>query len=137
MARPYLGGSSAGIKSLEASATLDPADSGKMIFFTPPAGAGALVVTLPSVTAGLELTIVQDADYDTAACTVDSAEGSNMNGHVDAMDGSGGDSGADDDQISFGSATVKGDFVKLVSDGTSWYVVSGLSKVTLNGVVFA
>ena len=137
MARPYLGGSSAGIKSLTASATLADADSGKVILFTPPSSAGALVMTLPAVSnVGLEFTIIQKSAYDTAVCKILSAEGNNLVGNIDAQTGAGDNAAATDDFIQFGSATVAGDFVKLISDGSKWYVVGSCSKVTTDGMAF-
>tara|TARA_R100001015_G_C4586144_1_gene142063 strand:+ start:221 stop:640 length:420 start_codon:yes stop_codon:yes gene_type:complete len=136
MARPYLGGSSAGVKSLTASATLSPADSGKVILFTPPSGAGALNITLPACSAGSEFTIIQKSAYDTAVCKVTSAEGNNIVGGILAQTGAGDNSGANVDFIEWGSGTVEGDMVSLVSDGSKWYVVGSRSKLTSNGIAF-
>ena len=138
MARPYQGGTSIAVKSVTADTTLVPADSGKTIVFTPPDSAGDLTITLPACDKGIELTIIQIADYDTAACKVLSAEGNNLVGAIMAQDadGTGDNAAATDDYISFGSATVAGDYVSLVSDGSKWYVVGSCSKVTTNGVVF-
>lgn len=129
--------SNGALQKLTASTTLTAADSGGVILFTPPSGAGALVITLPAHSEGLEFTIVQASAYDTAACTVDSADGNDFLGNIDAQTGVGDNSAATDDKISFGSATVAGDYVKLVSDGSQWIVVGSCSKVTANGVVFA
>jgi hypothetical protein len=136
MARPYLGGSTGGIKSLTASATLAKADSGKVILFTPPSSAGALVVTLPACDKGAELKIIQISAYDTAVCKILSAEGNNLVGGIMAQTGAGDNAAGTDDFISFGSATVAGDYVSLVSNGSNWYVVDSCSKVTTNGVLF-
>lgn len=130
-------GTSGGVKSLTASATLGLSDNRKTILFTPPAGTGALVVTLPSVQKGLEFRIIQAAGYDTAACTIDSAEGNNFVGGILAGSGNGYAASGTDDKISFGSATVAGDFVELFCDGTSWIVIGSRSKATTNGVKFA
>lgn len=130
-------GTSGGVKSLTASATLGLSDNRKTILFTPPAGVGALVVTLPSVQKGLEFRIIQAADYDTAACEIGSAEGNNFVGGILAGSGNGDAAIGADDKISFGSATVAGDFVELVCDGTSWIVIGSRSKATTNGVKFA
>tara|TARA_R100001082_G_C4334792_1_gene147322 strand:+ start:305 stop:724 length:420 start_codon:yes stop_codon:yes gene_type:complete len=136
MARPYLGGSTGGVKALTASATLQKADSGKVITFTPPSSAGALVVTLPACDKGIELKIIQISDYDTAACKVLSAEGNNFVGHLQAQTGAGDNAGANVDYIEFGSATLAGDYVSLVSDGSKWYVVDSCMKITSNGMAF-
>ena len=137
MARPYIGGTSAGVRSLTASTTLASADSGKTIMFTPPDSAGALVITLPAVAIGLEFTIVQAAAYESAPCTVDSAEGNNWVGNIDAQTGAGDNSAGTDDKVSFGSATVAGDYIKITCDGTNWIITGSCSKVTTNGIVFA
>ena len=136
MARPYLGGSSAGVKSLTASATLSPADSGKVILFTPPSGAGDLNITLPACSAGSEFTIIQKSGYDTAVCKITSAEGNNLVGGIMAQTGAGDNAVGTDDFIEFGSASVAGDYVSLVSDGSKWYVIDSCSKVTTNGLSF-
>jgi len=136
MARPYLGGSSAGVKALTASATLQKADSGKVITFTPPSSAGALVVTLPACDKGIELKIIQISDYDTAVCKVLSAEGNNIVGGIMAQTGAGDNAGPNTDYIEFGSGSVAGDYVSLISDGSNWYVVDSLSKLTSNGLAF-
>ncbi len=136
MAKPYLGGSSAGVKALTASATLQKADSGKVIVFTPPSSAGALVVTLPACDKGIELKIIQISAYDSAVCKVLSAEGNNLVGGIMAQTGTGDNAAGTDDFIQFGSATVAGDYVSLVSDGSKWYIVDSCSKVTTNGIAF-
>ena len=136
MARPYLGGSSAGVKALTASATLQEADSGKVIVFTPPSSAGALNITLPACKKGIELKIIQISAFDTAVCKVISAEGNNLVGGIMAQTGVGDNAAGTDDFIQFGSATVAGDYVSLVSDGSKWYILDSCSKVTTNGIAF-
>ena len=125
MARPYLGGSSAGIKTVSADATLVPADSGKTILM----GANGVDITLPSAAAGLEFQIIQAADYSSAVCTIIQAAASED--FYGAVYGStqGESAGTDADvggsantKITFSSASLKGDRVRLVSDGTGWYV---------------
>ncbi len=125
MAKPYLGGSSAGIKTVTADATLIPADSGKTILM----GANGVDITLPSAAIGLELQIIQTADYDTAVCTIVQAAASED--FYGAVYGStqGESAGTDADvgaaantKITFSSASLKGDRVRLISDGTGWYV---------------
>ena len=125
MAKPYLGGSSAGIKTVSADATLSPADSGKTILM----GANGVDITLPSAAAGLEFQIIQSADYSTAVCTIVQAAASED--FYGAVYGStqGESAGTDADvggsantKITFSSASLKGYSVRLVSDGTGWYV---------------
>ena len=125
MAKPYLGGSSAGIKTVTADATLIPADSGKTILM----GANGVDITLPSAAIGLEFQIIQTADYSTAVCTIIQAAASED--FYGAVYGStqGESAGTDADvgaaantKITFSSASLKGDRVRLISDGTGWYV---------------
>ena len=125
MAKPYLGGSSAGIKTVTADATLIPADSGKTILM----GANGVDITLPSAAAGLEFQIIQSADYSTAVCTIIQAAASedfygavygSTQGENAATDADVGASA--NTKITFSSASLKGDRVRLVSDGTGWYV---------------
>ena len=125
MARPYIGGSNAAIKTVSADATLTGADSGKTILL----GANGVDVTLPSAAAGLEFQIIMSADYDTEVCTVVQAAASED--FYGALYGStqGENAATDADvaasantKITFGSASLQGDRVRLISDGTGWYV---------------
>ena len=118
------------------SESLSADQSGALVMVTPISSAGANSITLPAHAAGLTYTIMLAADYDTAPVTVDSADGNDWLGNIDAQTGAGDNSTATDDKISFGSATVAGDYVKIVSNGTKWVVVSSCSKVTTNGIVF-
>ena len=125
MARPYLGGSNAAIKTVSSDSTLVGADSGKTIIM----GANGVDITLPSAAAGLEFQIIQSADYDTAVCTV--VQAAATEDFYGALYGTsqGESAGTDSDvgasantKITFSSASLKGDRVRLVSDGTIWYV---------------
>ena len=125
MARPYLGGSNAAIKTVSSDSTLTGADSGKTILM----GANGVDITLPSAAAGLEFQIIQAADYDTAVCTV--VQAAATEDFYGALYGTsqGESAGTDSDvgaaantKITFSSASLKGDRVRLVSDGTIWYV---------------
>ena len=125
MARPYLGCSSAGIKTVTADATLVPADSGKTILM----GANGVDITLPSAALGLEFQIIQSADYSTAVCTIVQAAASEDFYGAVYSSSQGESAGTDADvaasantKITFSSASLKGDRVRLVSDGTGWYV---------------
>ena len=125
MARPYLGGSNAAIKTVSSDSTLTGADSGKTILM----GANGVDITLPSAAAGLEFQIIMYADYDTAVCTV--VQAAATDDFYGALYGTsqGESAGTDSDvgaaantKITFSSASLKGDRVRLVSDGTIWYV---------------
>ena len=124
MARPYIGGTSGGIKTVSSDSTLSPADYGKTILM----GANGVDITLPSAALGMEFQIIQSADYDTAVCTVIQAAATED--FYGALYGTsqGESAGTDSDvgaasntKITFSSASLKGDRVRLVSDGTGWY----------------
>ena len=125
MARPYIGGTNAAIKTVSADSTLTSADSGKTILMAP----NGVDITLPSAAAGLEFQIIQSGDYDTAVCTV--VQAAATEDFYGAVFGStqGESAGTDADvagsantKITFAAASLKGDRVRLVSDGTGWYV---------------
>ena len=125
MARPYIGGTSGAIKTVTADTTLVPADTGKTILM----GANGVDITLPSAALGLEFQIIQTADYDTAVCTVVQAAATedfygavygSTQGENAATDADVG--AAANTKITFSSASLKGDRVRLISDGTGWYV---------------
>ena len=125
MARPYLGGTSAAIKTITSDSTLTPADSGKTILM----GANGVDITLPSAALGLEFQIIQSADYSTAVCTIIQAAATedfygavygSTQGENAATDADVG--AASNTKITFSSASLKGDRVRLISDGTGWYV---------------
>jgi len=125
MARPYLGGSTSGVKTVSSDASLVPADSGKTILM----GTNGVDITLPSAAAGMEFQIIQTGDYDTAVCTV--VQASATEDFYGALYGSTQDENAGTDadvaaaantKITFAAGSLKGDRVRLVSDGTGWYV---------------
>tara|TARA_R110000824_G_scaffold114532_7_gene265127 strand:- start:1212 stop:1622 length:411 start_codon:yes stop_codon:yes gene_type:complete len=129
MARPYLGGTNAGIKELTATNTLHKADSGKMFMLN---SAAEFVTTLPAPSnKGWEGTFVvkaapSGADY-RLSCPSGAIKGSISAGAADDVADT---SDGSDTTITFkdGSAVV-GDYIKLVSDGTDYYIVGGLAKV--------
>ena len=110
--------------------------SGSMIRFTPPSSAGALDITLPAHRDGLVYHIYQSADYDTAVCNVASADGNDFEGNIDAATGAGDTAASTDDKIVFGSATLAGDRVSVISTAGKWFVFESYSAVTTNGVLF-
>jgi len=123
--------------STSTSYTLNAEESGSLVMVTPASGAGANSIKLPAHAAGLNFTVMLASAYDTAAVTIDSAAGNDWIGNIDAQTGTGDNSVGTDDKVSFGSATVAGDYVSIVSTGTKWVIVSSCSKVTTNGIVFA
>jgi len=110
--------------------------SGSILRFTPPASAGALDITLPAHKDGLVYHIYQMADYDTAVCNVASADGNDFEGCIDAATGAGDTATATDDKIVFGSATLAGDKVSLISWKGKWFSFESYSAVTTDGVLF-
>ena len=119
-----LNGSFIQTKTVSADATLEDTDSGKVILL----GANGVDVTLPRAAVGLNFTVILTADYDTAVCTV--VQGNADDDFYGAIYGStqGENAGTDGDvaagantKITFASASLKGDRVELVSDGTGWY----------------
>ena len=133
MARPYLGGSSGGVKETTADVTLQIADSGKTIFVN---GGTTHDVTLPAVSnKGWEATFI----ITNVTADVDIVQAGSTEDFIGAIvDGAGTKDSAvsGDTKIIFdqsGGATV-GDRVHIVSNGTNWYV-SGLCD-NAAGVVF-
>ena len=133
MARPYLGGSSAGVKSVSSSVSLAKSDSGKKILLS---GAAANVVTLPAPEKGMEFKIILTATG-AAPTVVSNASANIMIGTVISATNDAAQaiqSDADADTITFVNGGAPGDYCDLVSDGTSWYVFgfSGVdSKITI------
>ena len=124
------------VKRVGKDITLTAADSGQVILFTPPASAGALDITLPAHSLGLRFLIIQESAYDTAVCNVASADGNDWIGSITAATGVGDTAAATDDNIVFGSATVAGDYIEIMSTGLKWCIVNSASAVTTNGVLF-
>ena len=140
MSRPYIGGTSGGIKNVTSSITLTIADSGKVIILD---GSGVedavLAVTLPTAALGLEYHFILKAIGNEAAEDIEivqAASDQDFVGHI--VDGAGSKDTAvsGDTKIIFDQSggAAAGDWVKLVCDGTNWYV-SGLCG-TAGDVVF-
>lgn len=110
--------------NITADTTLTADQSGSLISMD----ANGVDITLPSAAPGLNYVIIQNADYDTAVCTVvQAAATEDFYGHVYSAEhesaGTDGDTGASGDtKITFSSASKKGDSVELISDGSVWYV---------------
>jgi len=129
MARPYLGGTNAGIKELTATNTLHKADSGKMFMLN---SATEFVTTLPAPSnKGWEGTFVvkaapAGADY-RLSCPSGAIKGSISAGAADDVADT--SDGSDTTILFKADNAVVGDYIKLVSDGTDYYIVGGLAKV--------
>jgi len=134
MARPYLGGSNAAIKTLTATTVLTHADSGKTFLLD---GSGvedaALRVTLPSAKAGVDFRFIVKAIGNEAAEDIEIHQAGASDDFVGFII-SGGDTiaaaASDNTKIVFdqsgGGANV-GDWVYMISDGTNWYISGAMS----------
>ena len=124
MARPYLGGSSGGIKTLASSQTLQIADSGKTFICSQ---AGAYDVTLPAASSakgweGLFILGTEgSSDFDIVSDPADS-----IVGFMGAENSQGlGDVSNPADKVTFvGSTAAKGDRIHIICDGSNWYVAA-------------
>ena len=118
MARPYLGGTSGSIKTLDSSQTLAPADSGKVFICSQ---AGAYDITLPEVgdAKGWEGTFIIGTaganDFDIIGGTADvmfGVECGDTNVVIDAAD-----------KVTFAANNcVVGERADIICDGTNYYV---------------
>jgi hypothetical protein len=129
MARPYLGGTSAGVKELTVASTLTPADSGKILMLN---ASDEFTTTLPTVSkagagwnckivvkaapSGASYVITEDTDSDT---NVIITNGINEL-EVDTSDD--GPYNAGHTTITFADGVaVAGDYVEIFCDGTNFY----------------
>ena len=120
MARPYIGGTNGGVKAVNTDTTLQLADSGKVIFMTE--GAAAIDITLPAVTnKGYEAKFILTASPSSNDIDVVSAEGDNIKGIEFADADTAAATDSDWDKVTFSTNAVAGDYMTVVSDGTSWY----------------
>ena len=119
-------------QDLTETSTLGSGDSGKIFFLN---HATEFTTTLPACSgnAGFNVTFVVKDAPETDAYIVSSASSTDyVLGSVSAgaVDDAADTSDGTDTQINFvaGSAVI-GDWVKLVCDGSAWYIVGGLAKV--------
>jgi hypothetical protein len=115
---------SSSVADLTAASTLTAADSGKTFFLN---SATEFATTLPSPAAGLRFKFVVKAAPASASYTVVTASSANIIiGGINELEVDTTEDGpyiADGDTITFvDGVAVVGDYVDLVSDGTSWYV---------------
>jgi hypothetical protein len=122
---PKLRGQINPTKTVSSDTTLYDYESGSVVLM----GSNGVDITLPAAAAGLNFTVIQTADYATAVCTIIQAAATED--FYGALYGTsqGESAGTDSDvgvsantKITFSSASLKGDRVRLVSDGTVWYV---------------
>ena len=115
------------VRVVSADTTLGKDDLGKVILM----GANGVDITLPACTGleGAQLEVIQTADYDTAVCTL--VQAAATEDFVGALYGTseGENAGTDSDvgasantKITFAAASKAGDRVRLISDGTKWFV---------------
>ena len=123
MARPYLGGSAAGLETITASQTLSNADSGKVFLI----GTDALVVTLPATSKAVTFTFINSGADGNNIITIspdanDKIIGTIVNAAADAVC-----SASDDgDLVNTKATSNRGDRVTLVGDGVDgWYITEG------------
>ena len=112
------------VLSVGSNKTLDPSESGRLVFLE--SSAGAFSLTLPSPAAGLHYRCMVTEDTPTGAITI--AAGSaimfgNVNeSEVDTGDDAPGSAGATGvSNVIIGVSAKKGMWIELYSDGTSWY----------------
>jgi hypothetical protein len=129
MARPYLGGSTAGIKAVSANVTLAPADSGKKIIVDA-SSAGNFTITLPATASnkGIEYDIVLGIASNAASEVLVTSDSHivgglilNSTGAVTAIT-----SGA---TRGFGDASDAGSRMHIVCDGSKWIILNANSDV--------
>jgi hypothetical protein len=122
-------------KSVTSDSALSAADSGKIILM----GQNGVDITLPAATAGMTFTVIQVEDYATAVCTVVAASGDFMAGAVAGPSAASQNlaNGSSHLTATFGSATLAGDRLDLVSDGTLWYVSGTAAAGGANGIAFS
>jgi len=124
-----------GYKVVAADTTLTAADSGKVILM----GTNGVDITLPAATVGMSFTVIQTGDYATAACTVIAGTGDFMAGAVAGPSTAAANlaDGSSDLTATFGSATLAGDQITLVSNGTLWFVSGTAAAGGANGIAFS
>jgi hypothetical protein len=119
MARPYLGGTNAGVMTVTAATTLTEADSGKTMFIDQDA---AYTITLPSTQLGLEYTFIL-TDAGSEDVKIDGGASNKIVGF--SMDPTTGINAIDNNMVKFvDDVAVVGDYVRLISDGSVWWCTS-------------
>ena len=143
MARPYIGGTSGGVESIDSAKTITSADHGKVFMVTNTAGGGTgYTITLPTpAEAGIGFSCkfmnncaANDNLADGGSDDVMLSSGLNDVLTVKFIDA--GDAGAvsvvhdaQADAIGFNNTSVKGDYIEMFTDGVTWHAfgISGVS----------
>ena len=129
MARPYLGGSTAGIKAVSADVTLQPAESGKKIVVDA-SSALNFTITLPATASnkGIEYDIVLGVASNAASEVLVTSDTNIVGGLI--LNGTGAvtaiTSGA---TRGFGDASDAGSRMHIVCDGSKWIILNANSDV--------
>ena len=110
--------------SVGSNKTLDPLESGRLVFLE--SSSGAFSLTLPSVAAGLHYRCMVTEDTPTGAITIAAGSaimfGNVSESEVDTGDDAPGSSAATGvSNVIIGTTAKKGMWIELYSDGTSWY----------------
>jgi len=129
MARPYLGGSTAGIKAVSADTTLQIADTGKKIVVDGSAELN-LTMTLPATTKskGVELDFILGiASHANTQVLITSD--TNIVGAVSLWATGVESAVASGASRGFGDASKAGSYMNLICDGTQWLIKSASSDV--------
>ena len=113
------------VVSVGSAKTLDPLESGRLVFLE--SSSGAFTLTLPSVAKGLHYRMMVTEHTPTGAITIAAGSaiifGKVNETEVDTGDdgpGSNGNTGVSN--LIIGVSAVRGDWVEFYSDGTSWYI---------------
>ena len=129
MARPYLGGSTAGIKAVSADVTLQIADTGKKIVVDA-SSALNFTITLPATASskGVEYDIVLGVASNAASQVLVTSDTNIVGGLI--LNGTGAvtaiTSGA---TRGFGDASDAGSRMHIVCDGSKWIILNANSDV--------
>ena len=129
MARPYLGGTTGGIKAVSASTTLQIADTGKMIVIDG-SSASNLTMTLPATASskGVILDFVMGVAANAATEVLITSDTNIVGGLI--LNGTGAvtaiTSGA---SRGFGDASDAGSRMHIVCDGSKWVILNANSDV--------
>lgn len=126
---------------ITATSSLTGLDSAEYIFME--AGSDDVVISLPvDLIAGLELTFIQSNASAGSTCRITPSSSSKIVGYVSQQEGANADAttadglvsvldGAAGKYVQLTKATGhQGDWIKLICDGTDWYVVGGVGTFT-------
>ena len=129
MARPYLGGTSGGIKAISADTTLQVADSGKKMIIDG-SSASNFTITLPATTTskGVELDMVLGVASNAATEILITSDTNIVGGLI--LNGTGAvtaiTSGA---SRGFADASDAGSRMHIICDGSKWVILNANSDV--------